>query len=204
MILKSSRSFFIVFPKSFCMMLKWPETWFFTEWEREMQAVLQTWETEFHTWSSKLQKEQRRTWSQRSVSQKQSWSLSFSFISHHDHNACSLHALLQDPIYVLENSIPIDTQYYLEQQLSKPLLRIFEPILGESKAESVLLSKHARTHKHKDFVASENHWNTLWVKKKIQNKKLKSMCCVIKIFVLKWLEKAFVGQMINNNKMTLP
>lgn len=58
---------------------------------------------------------------------------------------------------MLENSIPIDTQYYLEQQLSKPLLRIFEPILGESKAESVLLSKHARTHTHADFVASENH-----------------------------------------------
>lgn len=48
----------------------------------------------------------------------------------------------QDPIYVLENNIPIDTQYYLEQQLSKPLLRIFEPILGESKAESVLLSEY--------------------------------------------------------------
>ena len=42
---------------------------------------------------------------------------------------------------MLENSIPIDTQYYLENQLSKPLLRIFEPILGEKKAESVLLSK---------------------------------------------------------------
>ncbi|XP_056262867.1 DNA polymerase delta catalytic subunit [Pseudoliparis swirei] len=45
----------------------------------------------------------------------------------------------EDPIFVLENNIPIDTQYYLEQQLSKPLLRIFEPILGESKAENVLL-----------------------------------------------------------------
>uniref|UniRef100_A0A3Q3GHB2 DNA polymerase n=2 Tax=Labrus bergylta TaxID=56723 RepID=A0A3Q3GHB2_9LABR len=45
----------------------------------------------------------------------------------------------EDPIFVLENNIPIDTQYYLEQQLSKPLLRIFEPILGESKAESILL-----------------------------------------------------------------
>lgn len=42
---------------------------------------------------------------------------------------------------MLENTIPIDTQYYLDQQLSKPLLRIFEPILGESKAESVLLSE---------------------------------------------------------------
>ena len=42
---------------------------------------------------------------------------------------------------MLENNIPIDTQYYLENQLSKPLLRIFEPILGEKKAESVLLRK---------------------------------------------------------------
>nr|XP_006813424.1 PREDICTED: DNA polymerase delta catalytic subunit-like [Saccoglossus kowalevskii] len=45
----------------------------------------------------------------------------------------------EDPIFVLENNVPIDTQYYLENQLSKPLLRIFEPILGENKAESVLL-----------------------------------------------------------------
>ena len=37
----------------------------------------------------------------------------------------------EDPIFVLENNIPLDTQYYLENQLSKPLLRIFEPILGE-------------------------------------------------------------------------
>lgn len=45
----------------------------------------------------------------------------------------------EDPIYVLENNLPIDTQYYLEQQLAKPLLRIFEPILGEGKAQNVLL-----------------------------------------------------------------
>lgn len=52
----------------------------------------------------------------------------------------------EDPIYVLQNNIPIDTQYYLENQLSKPLLRIFEPILGETKAESVLLrGDHTRT-----------------------------------------------------------
>lgn len=37
----------------------------------------------------------------------------------------------EDPIYVLENNIPIDTKYYLENQLSKPLMRIFEPILGD-------------------------------------------------------------------------
>jgi len=44
----------------------------------------------------------------------------------------------EDPIYVLENNIPIDALYYLENQLNKPLVRIFEPILGE-KTESVLL-----------------------------------------------------------------
>ena len=48
---------------------------------------------------------------------------------------------LQDPIYVLEHSVPIDTAYYLENQLSKPLLRIFEPILGDNKAKSELLSE---------------------------------------------------------------
>jgi DNA polymerase delta subunit 1 len=42
----------------------------------------------------------------------------------------------EDPIYVLENNIPIDTNYYLENQLSKPLLRIFEPVLGD-KAQSL-------------------------------------------------------------------
>lgn len=36
----------------------------------------------------------------------------------------------EDPIYVLENNIPVDTKYYLDNQLSKPLLRIFEPIMG--------------------------------------------------------------------------
>lgn len=42
----------------------------------------------------------------------------------------------EDPIYVLENNIPIDTKYYLDNQLTNPLMRIFEPILGE-KANSL-------------------------------------------------------------------
>lgn len=51
----------------------------------------------------------------------------------------------EDPIYVLENNIPIDTKYYLENQLAKPLLRIFEPILGETKAQALLHGAHTRT-----------------------------------------------------------
>ena len=34
----------------------------------------------------------------------------------------------EDPIYVLENNLPIDTKYYLDNQLSNPLMRIFEPV----------------------------------------------------------------------------
>ncbi|XP_068647380.1 DNA polymerase delta catalytic subunit-like isoform X1 [Aristolochia californica] len=49
----------------------------------------------------------------------------------------------EDPIYVLENNIPIDAQYYLENQISKPLLRIFEPILKNASRE-LLHGSHTR------------------------------------------------------------
>ncbi|KAI9347758.1 DNA polymerase family B-domain-containing protein [Obelidium mucronatum] len=50
----------------------------------------------------------------------------------------------EDPLYVLENNIPIDTKYYLENQLANPLMRIFEPILGD-KSSSLLAGDHIRT-----------------------------------------------------------
>lgn len=49
----------------------------------------------------------------------------------------------EDPIYVLENNLPIDTKYYLENQLSKPLMRIFEPIVKN--ADEILSGEHTRT-----------------------------------------------------------
>lgn len=51
----------------------------------------------------------------------------------------------EDPIYVLENNLPIDTKYYLDNQLAKPLGRIFEPILGEKKAGQLLTGEHTRS-----------------------------------------------------------
>lgn len=51
----------------------------------------------------------------------------------------------EDPLFVLENSLPIDVKYYLENQLANPLLRIFEPILGERKAKELLSGSHTRT-----------------------------------------------------------
>jgi DNA polymerase delta subunit 1 len=49
----------------------------------------------------------------------------------------------EDPIYVLENNIPIDTKYYLENQLEGPLTRIFEPIMGN--VSSLFNGEHTRT-----------------------------------------------------------
>lgn len=51
----------------------------------------------------------------------------------------------EDPLYVLENLLAIDFNYYLENQLLKPLMRIFEPILGDKKAKELLAGAHTRT-----------------------------------------------------------
>lgn len=49
----------------------------------------------------------------------------------------------EDPLWVLENNLPIDTKYYLENQISNPLMRIFEPIVKNS--EELLAGEHTRT-----------------------------------------------------------
>lgn len=36
----------------------------------------------------------------------------------------------EDPLYVLQNNLPIDYNFYLEHQIKLPLMRIFEPILN--------------------------------------------------------------------------
>ena len=45
----------------------------------------------------------------------------------------------EDPKYVLENDLPIDTNYYIENQIKKPLLRIFESVIPD--AETALFCK---------------------------------------------------------------
>ncbi|CAH0561401.1 unnamed protein product [Brassicogethes aeneus] len=51
----------------------------------------------------------------------------------------------EDPIFVLENNIPIDSSYYLDNQISKPLVRIFEPVLGDNTESILLRGDHTRT-----------------------------------------------------------
>ena len=48
----------------------------------------------------------------------------------------------EDPVYVLDNNLPIDVEYYLHNQLSKPLQRIFEPIIDNT--ETLLSGDHTR------------------------------------------------------------
>ena len=50
----------------------------------------------------------------------------------------------EDPIYALDNNIPIDTAHYLENFLSKPLLRIFEPIMKDAESQ-LLKGDHTRS-----------------------------------------------------------
>ncbi|CAG9466535.1 unnamed protein product [Pedinophyceae sp. YPF-701] len=49
----------------------------------------------------------------------------------------------EDPVYALDNNIPIDAQHYLDHHLEKPLLRIFEPILKN--ARDLLTGAHTRS-----------------------------------------------------------
>mmetsp|Transcript_16317 Transcript_16317/g.19295 ORF Transcript_16317/g.19295 Transcript_16317/m.19295 type:complete len:430 (-) Transcript_16317:322-1611(-) len=49
----------------------------------------------------------------------------------------------EDPVYVLENSIPIDVEYYLQNQLKGPLTRIFEPIIGNP--QTLFTGDHTRS-----------------------------------------------------------
>lgn len=99
----------------------------------------------------------------------------------------------EDPIYVLENCIPIDSKYYLENQLAKPLLRIFEPILGD-KAESILLrGEHTRT---KSVVTSK-------VGALAQFTKKREACLGCKALLQKGYETKALCQHCENNEAAL-
>lgn len=49
----------------------------------------------------------------------------------------------EDPIWVLNNNIPLDTQYYLEHQLSQPLCRLFSPFF-ENPEKVFMQGEHTR------------------------------------------------------------
>jgi DNA polymerase delta subunit 1 len=58
------------------------------------------------------------------------------------HKKAKLFEKIEDPIYVLEHGIPLDYQYYLQNQLRKPLTRIFRAILPN--VEVLFEGEHTR------------------------------------------------------------
>lgn len=51
----------------------------------------------------------------------------------------------EDPVYVLDNGLPIDIDYYVENQLSKPVFRLFEPIMDD--VTKLVRGEHTRIKK---------------------------------------------------------
>lgn len=50
----------------------------------------------------------------------------------------------EDPLYVLQNNLPIDFQFYVDHQIKQPLLRIFEPIYQNAEA-MLFQGEHTRS-----------------------------------------------------------
>jgi len=52
---------------------------------------------------------------------------------------------VEDPLYALEHDLPIDAEYYLENQLKQPLIRVFEHVCGsDEKAAQALFTGHQK------------------------------------------------------------
>ena len=60
----------------------------------------------------------------------------------------------EDPLYVLENSLPIDVKVLLGPTIDKAIGKNFHSILGETKTKELLTGSHTRTIK----VAARNRW----------------------------------------------
>lgn len=61
----------------------------------------------------------------------------------------------EDPLYAMEKSLSLDTNYYLHNQISKPLLRIFEPVFGSMGKASKVLFKGD----HMQPLQRQRHFN---------------------------------------------
>ena len=51
----------------------------------------------------------------------------------------------EDPLYALQNNLPIDSQYYLDHQIKLPLVRIFEPIFPNNPEAALFSGEHCRS-----------------------------------------------------------
>ena len=77
----------------------------------------------------------------------------------------------EDPIYVLEHNLSIDTEWYLNHQLRGPIERIFEGVLADSTLKGLFQGDHMNV---KKVVTSQNTGIGRFVSK--QNTCLKCKC----------------------------
>jgi len=59
----------------------------------------------------------------------------------------------EDPVYVIEHGIPIDSLYYLEHQLKNPLKTIFDILLGELKCNELFNRKSLLDAKQREKIS---------------------------------------------------
>ncbi len=52
--------------------------------------------------------------------------------------------MAEDPLYMLENNMTPNVQYYLEKQLRKPIERILAPIVGDAAISDIFCGEHTR------------------------------------------------------------
>jgi DNA polymerase delta subunit 1 len=60
---------------------------------------------------------------------------------------------VEDPVYVVEKGIPIDTLYYLEHQLKNPLKTIFDILLGELKCNEMFNRRSLTDAKQREKIS---------------------------------------------------
>ena len=61
------------------------------------------------------------------------------------HKKDKLFDKVEDPLHAIENDIPLDLDYYLDNQIRNPIMQIFTVVFGnEKKAEHLLTGPHTR------------------------------------------------------------
>ncbi|OAG31840.1 DNA polymerase delta subunit 1 [Nematocida displodere] len=76
-----------------------------------------------------------------------------------------LHARSEDPSYVLEHNLPIDTDYYLENQVKKPIQRLLEPVIEN--VDALLTPPADSVSKHTVALPSTKSIGTFFKKKSL-------------------------------------
>jgi DNA polymerase delta subunit 1 len=62
----------------------------------------------------------------------------------------------ENPLFAVENNLPIHTAYYLENQMFKPLIRVLTPIYGEEKAHRLITTGEHTRHIDRHIALQED------------------------------------------------